>query len=358
MARREDERPLPAFYEEELARAHRAWRQRETGRGRVQAGAGPTRPTRPARPAMSSLSPRRRRLQGWLVGVLVLAVVAAVAMDGAGWSDPGASQPQAGGGAGVLEALVAAVVRFMNAMPAMPAMLLATVVVAFPATLVHELGHALVARRRLDTEVKVQVGTSGRIATVRLGRIGAEIHALGMPGRAAGRAVFDGSAATVLDAVLIALAGPAASLIGFVICAFAWSATSDGIVGDLLWAATLECAFGSLVNLVPMSVHEHGGRVLRTDGRAVLDAMRIARATVPSSTAAPRAVTRRPARAPLKPAAPSPVAHEPLRGRNGAPLGVEPLPRMGQPNPADDGLTRRAQRLAANKSRSVPPPGG
>jgi hypothetical protein len=49
--------------------------------------------------------------------------------------------------------------------------------------------------------------------------------------------------------------------------------------------------------------------------------------------------------------------HEPLRGQDGTPLGVEPLARTAAPDVADSGLARRARRLGSNRWRSVPPPG-
>jgi hypothetical protein len=49
--------------------------------------------------------------------------------------------------------------------------------------------------------------------------------------------------------------------------------------------------------------------------------------------------------------------HEPLRGRDGAPLGVEPLSRSTEPEAQESGLARRAQSLRTNRWRSVPPPG-
>jgi hypothetical protein len=52
-----------------------------------------------------------------------------------------------------------------------------------------------------------------------------------------------------------------------------------------------------------------------------------------------------------------PARHDPLRGRDGAPLGVEPIGREGTPEPEESGLARRARRLKSNGWRSVPPPG-
>jgi hypothetical protein len=53
---------------------------------------------------------------------------------------------------------------------------------------------------------------------------------------------------------------------------------------------------------------------------------------------------------------PSPVRHDPLKGRRGAVLGVEPVQRTTA-HDADDDLARRARRLNANAWRSVGPPG-
>jgi len=52
-----------------------------------------------------------------------------------------------------------------------------------------------------------------------------------------------------------------------------------------------------------------------------------------------------------------PTRHEPLRGQDGSPLGVEPLRRTAAPDPEDSGLARRSRRLGSNRWRSVPPPG-
>jgi hypothetical protein len=78
---------------------------------------------------------------------------------------------------------------------------------------------------------------------------------------------------------LIALAGPAASLLGFVVTVWALSAApSFGLLHDLLWGATAVGAFGVL-NLVPFKLHGKPGEApLRSDGRLALDAARVVRA--------------------------------------------------------------------------------
>ena len=93
-------------------------------------------------------------------------------------------------------------------------------------------------------------------------------------------AEFDATRATARDVLLIALAGPAASLAGAVTTGWALSAGSpSGVLRGLLWAATLGGVFATVLNLIPFRFRE--GRdepTLRTDGRVALDALRIARA--------------------------------------------------------------------------------
>jgi hypothetical protein len=172
-----------------------------------------------------------------------------------------------------------AIVRFMDSSPAFPIGLLYLAVAAVPVTLVHELGHALAARRLIDGDVQVSVGSAGKLAEIQLGKVALAVNALSHPAGAAGVAEFDASRATARDVLLIALAGPAASLAGAVLTAWALSAASpSGLLHDLLWAATLGGVFGVL-NLVPLSFHERrDGPAVRTDGRLALDALRVARA--------------------------------------------------------------------------------
>src|SRR4051794_14208217 len=96
-----------------------------------------------------------------------------------------------------------AVVNFMNSGPAMPGALVYLALAAIPVTLLHELGHAVVARRLLGGEVSVTVGTAGRLAELQLGHIRVSINALSHPGRRGGVATFDASRARARDIVWI-----------------------------------------------------------------------------------------------------------------------------------------------------------
>jgi hypothetical protein len=175
--------------------------------------------------------------------------------------------------------LADAIVHFMDSSPGLPISLLCIAIAALPVTLLHELGHAVAARRLLGSDVQVSVGSTGKLADIQLGQIALAINALSHPGRASGAAEFDASRATARDILLIALAGPAASLVGTVLTAWALSAASpSGALHNLLWAATAAGVFGVL-NLVPLSFQEgRDGPSVRTDGRLALDALRVARA--------------------------------------------------------------------------------
>jgi hypothetical protein len=223
------------------------------------------------------LSRARERLQIWLLGIYVLALIVGAVISLTSGGDPTAVDTYSTDG-GPLHFIAAHIVNFMNASPSFAASLVALLVVTGPATLVHELGHAIVARRRLSTTVDIHVGTTGRLPTVHLGPIAAHIAVLGLPGRIAGSATFNAANMTAKDALAIALAGPAASLLWLVVCARAWDLHRGGILGDLLWAATFAGVFGCLLNLVPMTLLESDGRTaIRSDGCLALDAWRALR---------------------------------------------------------------------------------
>jgi hypothetical protein len=170
----------------------------------------------------------------------------------------------------------AAVVAFMDAGPGFPQMLLYIILAAIPVTLLHELGHALAARQLLGTPVSVAVGSVGPLAQLELGKISVSLNALGSPARVAGSATFDASRARAFDILLIALAGPAASAIGLVIClALLRSSPTTGALHDLLWTCTLGSVF-AVLNLIPFTYRERrDGPRLQTDGRLALDAARV-----------------------------------------------------------------------------------
>ena len=195
-----------------------------------------------------------------VIALLIAAILTGVAADMIG------SEP--------LYDVIAAIVIFMEAMPPSPWWFVYGALTAIPLTLLHEIGHALAARRLLDTPVRVVVGSFGELAKVQLGRISISLSALSSPASVAGSAEFDASRARARDVVLIAIAGPAASAAGLVVCLLAYAATPpDGVVHDLLWAATGNSVFAVLFNLMPFGFQERrGGPTLHTDGRVALDA--------------------------------------------------------------------------------------
>jgi hypothetical protein len=179
-----------------------------------------------------------------------------------------------------LYALAQVIYDFMESGPMSVLMLVYLMAAAIPVTLVHELGHAVVGRRRLGGEVAVSVGTTGRIAELRLAQIKVSINALSDPTRAGGRAVFDAQRATARDVVAIALAGPLASLAGTLVSGWLLSMAPAGVVYDFLWAMTLGGVCACVANLIPLKLEERRGEgLMRTDGMLVVEALRVMRIT-------------------------------------------------------------------------------
>lgn len=175
----------------------------------------------------------------------------------------------------LLYAIAGVFFGFLTSGPPLPWSIAALAIAAVPCTLLHELGHAIAARRLLDGDVDVVVGTTGKLAELQLGLVSATINALSHPLAAAGSAGFDDARATARDIAGIAVAGPLASLLG----AFAPGALLDevamsGVVHDLVWAAVLVNVVGVL-NLIPIELRERSGSVSRTDGLLALHALRV-----------------------------------------------------------------------------------
>ena len=178
----------------------------------------------------------------------------------------------------LLYSVTEAIVEFMNGGPSLLLGAVYLFVVGAPIILLHELGHAIVAVRRLGTDVDVTVGNAAKLAQLRLGQVNASIFALRTPLASAGSASFDASLATARDVLWIALAGPVASAIGFVVSVLCFSAAAaDGFVHDLLWAAVFTSVYG-IVNLIPFKLDDGDGTLpFESDGRIALDALRVVR---------------------------------------------------------------------------------
>jgi hypothetical protein len=140
--------------------------------------------------------------------------------------------------------------------------------------LVHELGHGVVAAKRLPGEVVVQVGGPKPLVRTRIGRLDIRIHPLVIPGRAGGHCSYDGTHCTRRDVFWIALAGPAAALL---FGAALWDLTRLLELGGplhTLATLTLFVAVGSsIICLLPLKLTDSRGVTLHTDGAQALAAV-------------------------------------------------------------------------------------
>ena len=177
----------------------------------------------------------------------------------------------------VLYSLAQVLYDFIESSPGLLGILVYPFVVGFPLIWLHEIGHALVAVRRLDTDVEVTVGNAAQVAQVRLGQINASLNVLRTPGAPAGSATFDASRARAEDVFWIALGGPALSAVALVLTIVIYSAApADGFVHDLLWTAVMVGLYGVL-NLIPFKFGGEGDGQSASDGRMALDALRVIR---------------------------------------------------------------------------------
>ncbi|HEV2819763.1 MAG TPA: hypothetical protein VGW11_04575 [Solirubrobacteraceae bacterium] len=163
-------------------------------------------------------------------------------------------------------------------MPSLPVVLVLVVLVAPVLVAVHEAGHALAALVLTRDPVDVVVGSEGRAARLRVGRVMLALHPFLRPDRMGGSVGLDDAALSARGALAVALAGPAASSLGTVATALALERTAPGLLHDVLAVATLGGLMTVAINLVPMRVVERRGEPpWRTDGLLALEAVRALR---------------------------------------------------------------------------------
>jgi hypothetical protein len=175
-----------------------------------------------------------------------------------------------------------------------------SVALAAPLTMLHELGHAVVARRLLPGTVRVTVGHGEARWEFALRGIDFQlspVHPFAVP---AGVCSYDGSSASARDEVAVALAGPAATLAGLVLTVVVLGQTG-GLLHTIAWVAVLGETLGLCVCLAPITLNDRHGRHWRSDGRVALDALR-------HMTPRPALIQVRAVTAPSMPAAPTPIS--------------------------------------------------
>jgi peptidase M50-like protein len=142
-------------------------------------------------------------------------------------------------------------------------------VLATPMVLWHELGHALAARAFVDHGVSVQVGRGDRWK-FHLRDIEFRLGAPSLIG--IGGLCYYPESVTAFESLVIALAGPFATLLGMGLAL----ALLPSLHGPLHAATALAAAAqftGFVLNLVPFTLTDRSGRRFRTDGRRALDAL-------------------------------------------------------------------------------------
>jgi hypothetical protein len=159
-------------------------------------------------------------------------------------------------------------------------------------TLLHEAGHAVAARLRLPGRVRIRLGRepARRVATV--GGVEVHVGTLLQPIGITGVCEYEATGMTAADAVVIALAGPAATAVGLLVSIRLLGGVAPGTFPHaLVWQATMAQGFSLVLTLLPVRYSERRGSPrFSSDGAVVLDAFRRRSFAVgPSASAAPAA---------------------------------------------------------------------
>ena len=167
----------------------------------------------------------------------------------------------------------------MNGGPGFPWWIGWIALVALLVTAIHESGHLLAALSTRQEQVSLRIGSFGGLIEERLGAVRMEVSVFAAPWRSSGAVSFDAAQTTAQQMLGIALAGPAASLVGAAGTAWLAASSSSSAVSEFFAAATVAGVFAGILNLIPMTLTEgtrrQPGDRLATDGRHALNALQV-----------------------------------------------------------------------------------
>jgi hypothetical protein len=136
---------------------------------------------------------------------------------------------------------------------------------------VHELGHAAAALALLQGRVAVGVGRPPHVVHLAFGRLTVAFHPWIGLWRAHGLCAHRRPDSWTGE-VLIAAAGPAASLLGCIVTRCVLVRVGPGLLHDALAVMTLYFLTAGVASLVPRSFHTYGSP-MRSDGGLIVDAL-------------------------------------------------------------------------------------
>jgi hypothetical protein len=146
-------------------------------------------------------------------------------------------------------------------------------------TTIHEGGHLVAGLWTGQEQVALRIGSFGGLIEQRLGAVRMDVSIVEVPWRSSGEVTFHAAQTTAQQMVGIALAGPAASVVGA--AATAWIAASAGssAVSEFFAMATVMGLGAGIFNLIPMTLTEgtrrNPGARIASDGRHALNALQV-----------------------------------------------------------------------------------
>jgi hypothetical protein len=173
----------------------------------------------------------------------------------------------------VIDQAVRGFENFMDKGPPLPVTLALIFLTAPLLSLLHELGHAGAALVLLPGRVVIRVGSSKPMLVHDAGRLTVGYHPVMAPWRFDAVCTYEAPSSRV-ETALIALAGPAASLVTGIVAASVFVRVEPGLLHDLFGVTMAASFFTVLICLVPMTLTDSTGAKLRTDGATVLAVLR------------------------------------------------------------------------------------
>ena len=165
--------------------------------------------------------------------------------------------------------------HFMDhGLPSLPVFLLVALVTAPILAAIHELGHGIAAVAMLPGRATLRIGREPPLTTFSIGRLDFRVRLLVVPWRFDATCEY-GALHSRTEAILIALAGPFASLCTGILALKAMDHSNTGSVVHAVFSVTAFMALSSaIICLVPMTLTSgKSGAKMHSDGKHIVAAL-------------------------------------------------------------------------------------